>query len=185
MLAFLIPAVILVVAVQFYPLAYSAFISTQDWSLTRSQTPQGFIGLTNFVKASRIRFSSAPCSNSLFITGVGVTFEIAAGHDPRFPDHRIELVHPLGAHAPDPAHGHRTGGGGHPVAHGLQHAGRPGRLPALRYRARRDRNGWVTRSGRASRSRSSRSGSSRPLFCSSWPPGITGIPQRDPGIGLD
>ena len=59
--AFLVPAIILVVAVQFYPLAYSAFISTQDWSLTRSQTPRGFIGLTNFVKACRIRCSNAPC----------------------------------------------------------------------------------------------------------------------------
>ena len=77
--AFLVPAVILVVAVQFYPLAYSAFISTQDWSLTRSQNPQGFIGLTNFVKGLQDPVFQRAVLNSTFITGLGVTFEILLG----------------------------------------------------------------------------------------------------------
>lgn len=77
--AFLAPAVILVVAVQLYPLAYSAFISTQDWSLTRSQTPQGFIGLTNFIKGVQDPVFQRAVLNSMFITGIGVTFEILLG----------------------------------------------------------------------------------------------------------
>ena len=47
---FVIPAFVIVVAVQFYPLAYSAFLSVQDWVLTESQVPKGFVGLDNFVK---------------------------------------------------------------------------------------------------------------------------------------
>ncbi len=77
--AFLVPAIILVVAVQFYPLAYSAFIATQDWSLTRSQAPQGFIGLTNFIKAIQDPVFQRAVLNSMFITGLGVTFEILLG----------------------------------------------------------------------------------------------------------
>lgn len=77
--AFLVPAVILVVAVQFYPLAYSAFISTQDWSLTRSQYPQGFIGLTNFIKSVQDPVFQRAVLNSMFITGIAVTFEIILG----------------------------------------------------------------------------------------------------------
>ena len=50
LIIFVIPAFVIVVAVQFYPLAYSAYLSVQDWTLTESQTTKGFVGLENFAK---------------------------------------------------------------------------------------------------------------------------------------
>jgi multiple sugar transport system permease protein len=77
--AFLLPAALVVVVIQFYPLAYSAFIATQDWSLTRSQTPQGFVGLANFVTELQNSVFQRAVQNSLFITGFAVMFEMVAG----------------------------------------------------------------------------------------------------------
>jgi ABC-type sugar transport system permease subunit len=50
LLLFLVPSLVLVVAAQFYPLAYSAVISLFDWSLARSPTIGPFVGLDNYVR---------------------------------------------------------------------------------------------------------------------------------------
>lgn len=50
LLLFLVPSLVLVIAAQFYPLAYSAVISLFDWSLARSPTIGPFIGLDNYVR---------------------------------------------------------------------------------------------------------------------------------------
>lgn len=50
LLLFLVPSLLLVIAAQFYPLAYSAVISLFDWSLARSPTIGPFVGLDNYVR---------------------------------------------------------------------------------------------------------------------------------------
>ncbi len=47
---FLLPAVLVLVVAQFYPLGWSAWISTVDWSLARSPQPRGYAGLANYVR---------------------------------------------------------------------------------------------------------------------------------------
>ena len=44
-----LPAVAILVVAQAYPLGYSFYVSLQDWSLTQSIEPQGFVGLDNYV----------------------------------------------------------------------------------------------------------------------------------------
>ena len=48
---FLAPALVVLAAAQFYPLGYSAWVSTVDWSLARSPMPRGFVGLDNYARA--------------------------------------------------------------------------------------------------------------------------------------
>ncbi|MCP4284790.1 MAG: sugar ABC transporter permease, partial [Gammaproteobacteria bacterium] len=79
MIAFVLPAFILVVVVQFYPLAYSAFLAFQKWSLTSSQTPEGFNGLTNFVKMLSSDVFRRSVRNSFYITGGAVLVEMLLG----------------------------------------------------------------------------------------------------------
>lgn len=50
LLLFLLPAVLVVVAAQFYPLASSAVISFFDWSLARSPTIGPFVGFDNYAR---------------------------------------------------------------------------------------------------------------------------------------
>ncbi|MDQ0474389.1 carbohydrate ABC transporter permease [Labrys wisconsinensis] len=50
LLAFMAPAVTIIVVAQFYPLAYSLYISLVDWTLSRSMTPGGFVGLANYTR---------------------------------------------------------------------------------------------------------------------------------------
>ena len=76
---FVIPAFVIVVAVQFYPLAYSAFLSVQDWVLTESQVPKGFVGLDNFVKELSDEIFRRSVRNSLLITGGALVLEMFLG----------------------------------------------------------------------------------------------------------
>lgn len=48
--AFMVPAIVIVVVAQFYPLFYSLYISFVDWTLTRSMEPGGFVGFANYAK---------------------------------------------------------------------------------------------------------------------------------------
>jgi len=50
LLAFILPAVAIVVVAQFYPLIYSFYISLVDWTLSRSTEPGDFVGLANYSK---------------------------------------------------------------------------------------------------------------------------------------
>jgi ABC-type sugar transport system permease subunit len=65
---FLVPALIVLAAAQFYPLAYSAVISLYDWSLARSPDPGPFAGLTNYRRA---------LSDRVFIGSVAFTVVFA------------------------------------------------------------------------------------------------------------
>ncbi len=76
---FVIPAFIIVVAVQFYPLAYSAFLSVQDWVLTESQVPKGFVGLDNFAKELSDHIFWRAVRNSIWITGGALILEMFLG----------------------------------------------------------------------------------------------------------
>ena len=79
LVVFVIPAFIIVVAVQFYPLAYSAFLSVQDWVLTESQVPKGFVGLDNFVKELGDDTFRRSVRNSILITGGALVLEMFLG----------------------------------------------------------------------------------------------------------
>ncbi len=76
---FVIPAFVIVVAVQFYPLAYSAFLSVQDWVLTESQVPKGFVGLDNFLKELSDEIFRRSVRNSILITGGALALEMFLG----------------------------------------------------------------------------------------------------------
>ncbi len=68
---FLIPALLVLIIVQGYPLVYSAYFSTVDWSLAKSSTPGGFVGLANYTKA----FTDTVFLDSVSTT---ITFSLAA-----------------------------------------------------------------------------------------------------------
>jgi ABC-type sugar transport system permease subunit len=79
MVAFVVPALLLVVAVQFYPLVFSAYLSTQNWTLTSSLTSQGFVGFENFAKVLRNDVFQRAVRNSAMITGSAVAIEMLLG----------------------------------------------------------------------------------------------------------
>jgi ABC-type sugar transport system permease subunit len=68
---FLLPAVLILVVTQGYPLAYSAYFSLRDWTLARSPQPGPFIGLDNYTRA---------LDDTVFIGSVDttITFALAA-----------------------------------------------------------------------------------------------------------
>ncbi len=79
MAAFVVPALLIVVVVQLYPLLFSGWLTMQDWTLTNSQSSEGFIGLENFRKVLQNEVFRRAVRNSAFITGTAVTIEILLG----------------------------------------------------------------------------------------------------------
>jgi ABC-type sugar transport system permease subunit len=79
LVAFSVPALLVVVGVQLYPLLYSAFLATQDWSLLRSPVPLGWNGTTNFSLALGDPVFQRAIQNSAIITGVAVFAELVLG----------------------------------------------------------------------------------------------------------
>jgi multiple sugar transport system permease protein len=79
MAAFVAPALLIVVVVQFYPLLFSAYLSTQDWTLTSSQASKGFVGLENFAKVLGNNVFQHAVHNSALITGSAVILEMILG----------------------------------------------------------------------------------------------------------
>ena len=79
MAAFVLPALLIVVVVQLYPLAFSGWLSTQDWTLTNSQTSEGFVGLQNFDKVLKNDVFRRAVRNSVIITGTAVSVEMILG----------------------------------------------------------------------------------------------------------
>lgn len=77
--AFVLPAFLVVVVIQFYPLAYSAFLSVQEWSLTNSQKPEGFNGLANFARILNNEVFKRSVQNSFYITGGAILVEMLLG----------------------------------------------------------------------------------------------------------
>ena len=51
LIAFLLPALLVIVLSQVFPVLYSLQMSFRDWALAKTQVPGGFVGLANFVKA--------------------------------------------------------------------------------------------------------------------------------------
>ena len=72
MVAFIIPALLVVVVIQGYPLLFSAYLATQEWTLTDSQGSEGFIGLENFRKVLQNEVFRRAVRNSMVITGSAV-----------------------------------------------------------------------------------------------------------------
>jgi multiple sugar transport system permease protein len=68
LLAFLLPALAVLLFAQFYPLVYSAIISFYDWTLSRSPLPGGFVGLANYEKA---------ITDSVFVGSIAMTVVFA------------------------------------------------------------------------------------------------------------
>ncbi|MBP7694365.1 MAG: sugar ABC transporter permease, partial [Anaerolineales bacterium] len=62
----LAPAMIVVFATTVYPMANAFWLSFQQWQLTKSKAPNGFVGLDNYLQAFTDRF---------FINSVVVTIE--------------------------------------------------------------------------------------------------------------
>jgi ABC-type sugar transport system permease subunit len=79
MVAFVLPALLVVVVVQGYPLLFSGYLATQEWTLTSSQTSAGFIGLDNFTKVVQNEVFWRAARNSALITGSAVLIEMALG----------------------------------------------------------------------------------------------------------
>lgn len=65
----LAPALLLVFATTIYPMGNALWLSFQEWQLTKSKTPVGFVGLDNYVQAFGDRF---------FINSVMVTLQYTA-----------------------------------------------------------------------------------------------------------
>ena len=64
MVAFVVPALFTVVVIQGYPLLFSAYLATQDWTLTTSDVSKGFVGLENFVKVLHNAVFQRPCATA-------------------------------------------------------------------------------------------------------------------------
>jgi multiple sugar transport system permease protein len=79
MAAFVVPALLIVVVIQGYPLLFSAYLSTQNWTLTDSPTPQGFVGVGNFMKVIQNEVFQRAVRNSAVITGSAVLLEMILG----------------------------------------------------------------------------------------------------------
>lgn len=79
MVAFILPALVMVVVIQGYPLFFSGYLATQEWTLTDSQTSEGFIGLENFRKVLQNEVFRRAVRNSIVITGSAVLIEMLLG----------------------------------------------------------------------------------------------------------
>jgi ABC-type sugar transport system permease subunit len=76
---FVLPALIIVLLVQAWPLAFSAFLATQDWTLTSSPTSEGFVGVENFGKVINDTVFQRALRNSIIITGTAVAVQMVLG----------------------------------------------------------------------------------------------------------
>lgn len=79
LVAFVLPALIVVILIQGYPLLFSGYLATQDWTLTDSPTSEGFVGLENFAKVLQNDVFRRAARNSALITGIGVLIQMVLG----------------------------------------------------------------------------------------------------------
>lgn len=78
-LIFILPALLVVLLLQLYPLFYSLYLVFQDWKLTESPTSKGFIGLWNFIRIFQNEVFRRAVLNSVIMTGTAVFFELILG----------------------------------------------------------------------------------------------------------
>lgn len=77
LIGFIVPALVWLSVAQGYPLLYSLYLSFQHWSLTTSDTPQGFAGLSNFTAVLRDpQFLRTVRLSALFMLSVPVELVI-------------------------------------------------------------------------------------------------------------
>ena len=146
-LLFVLPALLLLLLTQAWPLAYSLWFSLFDWTLARSPVPGAFVGLGNYRRAladqvfTRLRH----CDRHLR----GRDRDPADGRRLRagLPDPGRERRVPGEPGPARGADGDRSGGRRHHVAHAPQHAGGAGQLSAWPRSAFPARTGWATRPG--------------------------------------
>jgi multiple sugar transport system permease protein len=79
LILFLVPALLLVLGIQLVPFAWSAMLSFQDWTLTKSQTPEGWIGTENYQKVLSDPVFQKSIKNTAMITGFSVPVQILLG----------------------------------------------------------------------------------------------------------
>jgi multiple sugar transport system permease protein len=77
--AFIVPAILVVVLLQLYPLAYSAYMAFEHWNLTEAADPLGWVGLDNFKNVVTDRVFRNAVKNSFIITGAAVAIELVLG----------------------------------------------------------------------------------------------------------
>jgi ABC-type sugar transport system permease subunit len=77
--AFVVPALVVVVGLQFYPLAYSVYMAVEHWSLLESPGPLGWVGLGNFKRVLEDPVFPQAVRNSLVITTASVIIELLVG----------------------------------------------------------------------------------------------------------
>jgi multiple sugar transport system permease protein len=77
--AFIVPAILVVVLLQIYPLAYSAYMAFEHWNLTEAADPLGWVGLDNFKNVVTDRVFRNAVKNSFIITGAAVAIELVLG----------------------------------------------------------------------------------------------------------
>lgn len=78
-LVFILPALLVVLLLQIYPLVYSLYLVFQDWKLTESAASRGFIGLWNIINVLKNDVFRRAVLNSMIITGSAVLFELLTG----------------------------------------------------------------------------------------------------------
>lgn len=76
---FILPAFLLLVVSQLYPLVQSLQLSFVDWTLARSPEPRGFVGLANYVRALGDPVFREAFALSCLIAIVATSIEIVLG----------------------------------------------------------------------------------------------------------
>jgi ABC-type sugar transport system permease subunit len=76
---FVLPALLIILFAQGYPLAYSLVVSVMHWALADSDVPQGFVGLGNYLQVLQDPAFQYACTISFVYMVVATTVEIVLG----------------------------------------------------------------------------------------------------------
>lgn len=76
---FLLPAVLILIITQGYPLAYSAYFSLRDWTLARSPHPGPFVGLDNYARAFDDTVFMGSVDTTVIFAVTATLFELVVG----------------------------------------------------------------------------------------------------------
>ena len=76
---FVLPALLIILFAQGYPLAYSLVVSFMHWALADSDVPQGFVGLANYLHVLQDPAFQYACTISFVYMVVVTTVEIVLG----------------------------------------------------------------------------------------------------------
>ncbi len=79
LILFLVPAVLILIVTQGYPLAYSAYFSVRDWTLARSPHPGPYIALDNYSRAFHDPQFTDSVKTTLYFALMATFFEILVG----------------------------------------------------------------------------------------------------------